>query len=325
MNALAQDRACRSAGTAGPGGRSLQGAAEVPGLAVDVHVEASKEVPPSASASAITSRACSSSPRRWRLREPVGSARRAVQPRPPQRLVGVDVADAGDQRLVEQRALDSARWRAQPPGGGQRGVEQRVEAGRGRSAATTRPAPVAVGAVGTRSVGQQPAERALVDEAQGAAASRSNRTRACGWAPGTATAGSPGAAGPVAAASTGCVGSSDPTSITAPVGSSTRNCPLIPRCAASTRSGSSVASQRYFPRRPVPVSVRPVSRASKSAGSRRLPPGGARVQRPRVPAPGRRSLGRETASDDLDLGQLGHRRGGLSAAVAPSTTGSGPA
>ena len=49
-----------------------------------------------------------------------------MQPGPPQRLVGVDVADAADQRLVQQRALDPGVPGAQPPGQAGR-VEGRVQ------------------------------------------------------------------------------------------------------------------------------------------------------------------------------------------------------
>ena len=56
----------------------------------------------------------------------VSVGRAPVQPRPPQRLVGVDVADPADQGLVEQRPLDPGAPAAQR--GGERGVvERRVQ------------------------------------------------------------------------------------------------------------------------------------------------------------------------------------------------------
>ena len=86
----------------------------------------------------------------------------AVQPGPPERLVGVDVADARDQALVQQRPLDRrsrACSRATTPRLVVAGLE-RVAARCGRSG--TRAAPGRPSSVGER----QPAERPLVDEPQ---------------------------------------------------------------------------------------------------------------------------------------------------------------
>jgi hypothetical protein len=81
-----------------------------------------------------------------------------VQLRPPQRLVGVDVADAAHQGLVEQRPLDAG---APAPDGGDEGVvvEVRVDRVTGDVRDHRRHRVAA-------RYDQQPAEGALVDEAQ---------------------------------------------------------------------------------------------------------------------------------------------------------------
>ena len=95
-----------------------------------------------------------------------------MQARAPERLVGVDVADAGDQPLVEQRAFDSGPTAAHRRDQ-RRAIERRIEQvacdvpdgdgheGRGRAQA-------ARGAVGHRHEPRhgEVTERALVDVAQ---------------------------------------------------------------------------------------------------------------------------------------------------------------
>ena len=111
-----------------------------------------------------------------------------VEPGAPQRLVGVDVADAADQRLVEQRPLDGG------PAAAQRGVEGRVVEG-GSSGSRAMCAMTSGSSVRRRDgvVQREAAEGALVDEAQlGASRRRSG--------PGPADASRPGRrrAGPAA-------------------------------------------------------------------------------------------------------------------------------
>jgi hypothetical protein len=81
-----------------------------------------------------------------------------VQPGPPERLVGVDVADPGDQRLVQQSPLDLGA--PGPEGGYEPGVgEVRVH----RVAGDVRDLGGQLGAA----LGHREAtERTLVDEAQ---------------------------------------------------------------------------------------------------------------------------------------------------------------
>ena len=84
----------------------VQRPVEVAALPVDVDVQAVEGlVPPASSASANTSRTASISPADLGRAQPV-SGPGEVQLGPPQRLVGVDVADAADQRLIQQRPLD---------------------------------------------------------------------------------------------------------------------------------------------------------------------------------------------------------------------------
>src|SRR5690606_20387294 len=99
-----------------------------------------------------------------------GAAR--VEPGTPEGLVGVDVADAGDERLVQQGPLDLGTPRAQPPGEAG-AVECRVErvAGdvRGRLGQRRQRGAVAAGAAVHRrnELGdEEVAEGALVDEPQ---------------------------------------------------------------------------------------------------------------------------------------------------------------
>ena len=87
---------------------------------------------------------------------------RAVQPGPPERLVGVDVADPADQRLVEQRALDLGVPAAQR--GGER--RRRRSAGSSGSIGDVREPRRGSPSRRRRSSTAQPAEGALVDEAQ---------------------------------------------------------------------------------------------------------------------------------------------------------------
>ena len=162
----------------------------------------------------------------------------AVQPRPPQRLVGVDVADAADQGLVEQRPLDLGAAPAQ------RGAEGRLRR-RSRPAGRSRCAPAGAGISARRALlHREAAEGALVDEAQLAAAVGEGEPGAQVRLVGLASA-SPRAAG--------------------------RSCRGGRRAPGPTAapSGSATGSQRYLPRRWAAVNVRPVSAATKcSAPSR---------------------------------------------------------
>ncbi|MNW60892.1 hypothetical protein D3C74_389150 [compost metagenome] len=103
----------------------------------------------------------------------VGGAR-VVEPGAPQGLVGVDVADAGHEALVEQRALDPGPTTAHRPCevvAPQRGVEQVARDVRGGLGDLREGRPPASGrTVGGRCEvrhGQVP-ERALVHEVEGA-------------------------------------------------------------------------------------------------------------------------------------------------------------
>lgn len=82
-----------------------------------------------------------------------------VQPRSPQRLVGVDVADAGDQRLVEKGPLHAGPTAPQRASEG-RVVERRVEWVEGDVGDLNRHA------IGSDHVDGEPAECALIDEAE---------------------------------------------------------------------------------------------------------------------------------------------------------------
>src|SRR5690606_18398277 len=95
------------------------------------------------------------------LRQPSGRPR-TVNPRPPQRLVGVDVADPAHQRLIQQRALDLGALRAHGPGyAGQ--VERRVHRiARDVGDARRHHVPVDLDQL----VQQEPTERPLIDEPQ---------------------------------------------------------------------------------------------------------------------------------------------------------------
>ena len=131
-----------------------QRAVEVARLAVDVDVERVEAGAALTSASPSTSRTWPSSsttcPRR------AGRRAVAVQPRPPQRLVGVDVADPGDQALVEQQPLDA--------GGG---ADPAMNASSSNSGSTGSRAMCAISAAAPLPRRhQEPAEHPLVDEPQ---------------------------------------------------------------------------------------------------------------------------------------------------------------
>ena len=161
----------------------------------------------------------------------------AVQPGPPQRLVGVDVAHPADQRLVQQGPLDLGVPPAQGRGEGV-DVEVLAPAGRPRCAAAGAGRPVGSGVLDG-----QPAEGALVDEAQ--------LTAAVGE-------GEPGPQVLLRAARS------------APRPAADRSCPggrpAPGRSAAPSRASG---SHRYLPRRWAAVTVAPVRSATKSSAPSR--------------------------------------------------------
>ena len=98
----------------------------------------------------------------------------AVQLGPPQRLVGVDVADPGDQRLVEQRPLDlgvlARAARPRTPRRRRAGPSGRGRCARSRPAAPRRPAETA----------RPPNVRWSTKRSCGPPSAKVNRTRRCG-------------------------------------------------------------------------------------------------------------------------------------------------
>ena len=203
---------------------------EVAGLApLTLTYSESNEVPPSPSASRITSAAAVST------RPPLarGSASRwprAVQPSPPQRLVGVDVADAGHQGLVQQRTFQPGapcRRTVRPPrqrsNTGSNGSRAMCATGTG---SVRRPRPsTATGhrtCAGRRSAAQRRRRRT------------ESRTRKC-------------SARRVTAGISPC-----------------RIWPLMPRWASNACSPSASGSHRYLPRRPGRRSCRPSQPGDRS-------------------------------------------------------------
>ena len=233
-------------------------------------------MPPWASASPSTSRTPSSRSATWRAGELVGGPG-AVQPGPPQRLVGVDVADAADQGLVEQRPLDLG---VPPPQGGREGVDveglvERVDGDvrqprrgsrRRHCSSTARPPKVRWS---TKRSSRPPSVKV-------------NRARRCvssGW---------PTASRPAAG----------------------RSCPGGPTRAPpeAAPSGSASGSHRYLPRRWAAVKRAAGQRGDEVLGALEVPADGARV----VDLDGGDGAAGDpllqAAPDHLDLGQLGHRR-----------------
>ena len=114
-------------------------------------------MPPSPSAWSITWRAPASTLLDVGAAQPVAGSV-AVQPRQPERLVGVDVPDAADQALVEEQPLHTGRTPTEA--GHERGlVERRVER-------VSRDVGDLGGQVGAALRERQAAEHALVDEPQ---------------------------------------------------------------------------------------------------------------------------------------------------------------
>ena len=131
---------CRSAGRAALAPVDRQGTVEVAARAVDVDVQRVEQVPP-APGPRSSRRATRVEQRAAAGRVSVSVGRASCSLGPPQRLVGVDVADPGDERLVEQRPLDPVRRPAAPRRRG--AVEGGVErvAGDVRDTARRRPPP----------------------------------------------------------------------------------------------------------------------------------------------------------------------------------------
>ena len=148
-----------------------------------------------------------------------------VHPDLPQRLVGVDVADAGDQVLVEQSPLDPGPF----------GPELRTVAARSNSGSNGSRPMCATSAGSSAPPGERDSPPNIRWSTKRSPGSPSvNRTR-------TRVLGASGAAS-----------------------SSSRNWPLIPRWA-STASPSVNGSQRYLPRRFGSAKVRPSSCWAKSS------------------------------------------------------------
>ena len=210
-----------------------------------------------------------------------------MQPGPPQRLVGVDVADAGDQRLVEQRPLDArCAWRRSRRTKAVV-VERRVErvaarCARSRPAARRRPVETSR-PPNIRWSTKRSSRRAVVRRRTGsgpAGGARRGR-RSAGRGAG-------------------------------------RSCPRWPSRASPSSSGS----QRYLPRRRARLTGGPVSAVGEVGGAGEVAADRARVQHLDVGDGAADDVAGEAAPDDLDLGQLGHggrgsarRRGRGSATV----------
>ena len=219
-----------------------------------------------------------------RRREP-----RAVDLGPPQRLVGVDVADARYHRLVQQLALD-LRVLAPQHRNDAIAIELRVE----RIAGQMRDGHRHVGAVDRHQIGEHPAtERALVDEAQRGAVVEQRRNAQV---------------------------------IRRSAPSPSNICPLIPRCTTRATLPSALRPRGSSPSLAGVQRQPQILTAPAGAGDPRIEQpcgqvGGTRfvtTHRPRVVHPhgadgSTRHVGRQSAPDDLDFGQLRH------CPAAPST------
>ena len=245
----------------------VQRAVEVARLAVDVDVERVERRAALAQRRASSRRGRARAARAtWAPGQPVARPV-AVDPGPPERLVGVDVADAGDQALVEQLALDPGRYGAAP---GRRSRRRRTagRAGRGRCGRSR-----AAGRRRRRRPSRPPNIRWSTNRSSTAGVSRASRTRRC------RSSGAPGGW----------------TSIW----------PLMPRWP-SRASPLSSGSQKYLPRRRAPSIRRPVRAAAKPSGSARVAAYRARVQHLDAGDGAPDHVALEAGADDLDLGELGH-------------------
>ena len=141
----------------------------------------------------------------------------AVQPGPPQRLVGIDVADAGDQRLVEQGALEPGATPAQRRMTTASSSNSRVEQVAGDVRDRRRHGIVRVVRAPGRAprAARPPKVRWSTKRSCGPPSAKSTLTRRCGFG---------GASG-----------------------GSTSSWPLMPRWATSASSGRPSGSQRYLP------------------------------------------------------------------------------
>ena len=269
MNALPPDRraAARARLARLPVGG--QRAVEVAALAVDVRRTGCRSACRPRRAPRPSPRGRPRAPGRTSGRVSVLGRPGVVQPGPPQRLVGVDVADAGDQGLVEQRALEpgapcaAARPRT-------RSSSNAGRAGRGRCARPT-PARVVVGRAAHR---HERLERPGRRRCAGRRSAAPGRRRRSDSRP--AGAARPGASG----------GSDQQLAAHAEVGDQR----LVRVAGSPSRS-----SHRYLPRRRAATSaVRPASRARRSAAPGRCRRT-ARGWRTTAPA---RSCGRRPGAPD---------------------------
>ena len=192
---------------------------------------------------------------------------RVVQPRDPQRLVGVDVADPGDQVLVQQRPLDPGALGAQPRHRG-REVELRVEG----VAADVRDLLRQLGPAGREG---QPAEHPLVDEAEpGVAVGEPEQHPGVGHQRRGDRVQPELAAHPQVGQDGVAVGQRQPEIL-----------------AAAARLGEGPPGQR----------------GGEVVGARQVPTDRSRVQDLHRGDPAVGDPGGQTAPDDLDLGELGHQ------------------
>ncbi len=212
----------------------------------------SNEVPPSASARTITSVAGVQHRSHGAGGQP-GRGPVVAHLRRPERLIGIDVADAGHHRLVEQRSLDGGVLGANPADH-RRPVEQRVE----RIPGDVREGG---GQFGPARRKGEPAERPLVQEVQHRPVVGEVEPGPQVWVSGRPATPSRGSA-------------RRPTIRRRRPQPPTRNCPLIPRWA-TTASPSSSTHHRYLPRRRTSSTSRPIRPAAKSAA----PPGCRRTVR----------------------------------------------